>query len=128
MSPLILLGVALGGALGALARYGSAVLVQGLLLGGPLAAFPLSTLLVNVIGSFLLALLLFQEAVALPIALKTALGTGFLGALTTFSTFELDTFMLIRRGTWLAAGAYLCGNLLLGFAAVMAGRWLATRV
>ncbi|WP_425145031.1 fluoride efflux transporter CrcB [Deinococcus sp.] len=118
-------GIAVGGALGALARYGLNLLIQGRLSAGTWAAFPLGTLLINVLGSFLLGLItaLSLRGVIGP-QFRLALGTGFVGAFTTFSTFELETNELLHggRGTW--ASLYIGGNLLAGYAAVLLGRWV----
>lgn len=118
--------VALGGALGALARYGATIGLARAARGTPLAGYPLGTLVVNVVGTFLLGYLVFHERVALPSAWRLGIGTGFLGAMTTFSTFELDLLLLHgARGIW-AAGLYLLANLGLGFLALLAGRALAS--
>ncbi|MDP9396979.1 MAG: CrcB family protein [Actinomycetota bacterium] len=107
--------VAVAGALGALCRY-----AVGLAAGS--AAFPWATLAINVAGSFLLAALL---AVA-PVPrgdVTVALGTGFLGAFTTFSTFSVETLALLRDGRAGAAAAYVAASMVLGVAAAGAG-WL----
>jgi len=108
---MLILGVMLGGALGALARYATTNLVQGALQAGAYAGFPLATLLVNVIGSFLLAFIteLGLRGLVSPSA-RVAIGTGFLGALTTFSTFELESRLLVREGELLSAGVYVLAN------------------
>ena len=90
--------------------------------------FPLGTLFINVAGCLLLSLvttLALQRAVAPE--LRLMLGTGFCGAFTTFSTFELEADELLRRAPTLAFW-YVGGNLLLGFAAIWAGRWLALQI
>jgi len=98
MWPVTVLGVAIGGALGALSRYGVSLLLESSTRNSSLKDFPLATLLINVVGSFLLAVVvtLFQGGVLSP-AWKVALGTGFLGAFTTFSTFALDTDVMLSR-------------------------------
>lgn len=113
----MIVGVMVGGALGALCRY-----LAGLVLTS--SSFPVATFSVNLIGSFLLALLLFSSAQLSP-TLKTAIGTGFLGALTTFSTFEVETFQLLEGGRWSAALIYSLGSFLGGLGAVFLGRWVA---
>jgi len=128
----------LAGALGAAARYGLTLAIQGWLshrgsrtffsatLG---TSFPLSTLIINVSGSLLLSFLatLIAHKAARP-ELGLILGTGFLGAFTTFSTFELESEKLISNGQWLPASVYILGNLVLGFMAIFIGRAIALRL
>jgi CrcB protein len=122
-------GIALGGALGALARYFLNVFIQGRLGQGSWAAFPLGTLVINVLGSFLLGLTIALSARGLiSPELRLAFGTGFVGAFTTFSTFEWESDVLLRSGEGLRSAVYIFGNLLAGYAAVLAGRWLAGRI
>lgn len=120
------LGVAIGGALGALARYALGGLIGTLTLRTAWAGFPLGTLVINVLGSFALGLVvtLFGRGL-LDVAWQRAVGVGFLGAFTTFSTFAVDADGLLGRGAWGGAGAYLLGNVLLGLAAAVLGRVLA---
>lgn len=120
----MILGVMVGGALGALCRY----LVNVAFLSAGWTAFPLATFAVNIVGSFLLSLLFFNTAFALPPGLRTAIGTGFLGALTTFSTFELETFTLLDKGQWLIAVLYSLGSITVGLLAVLLGRWAALQL
>lgn len=115
------------GALGTLARYGVAVATQSWL---PRAAqsFPWATLTVNVVGSFILAVVVFLALEGrVSSDVRLALGTGFCGAFTTFSTFALETDGLLARGAWLEAGLYVIGNLALGFGAVLLGRALVAQ-
>ncbi len=122
------------GAGGTLARYGISVFISHWALrstGQALTStpFPLATLVVNVLGSFLLAVLvtLALKGWVSP-DLRLILGTGFLGAFTTFSTFELEAAGLLESRLWPAATCYIAGNLLLGFMAILLGRALALRV
>ena len=126
------------GAIGVLCRYEFTLGIQVWLngRGARLAAlvslgptFPLATMVINVLGSFLLAFLttLALQSVVRP-DLRVILGTGFLGAFTTFSTFELESESLIARAQWWPAGCYIGGNLVLGFLAILAGRMLALRM
>ena len=114
--------VALGGAIGSAARYGVNVW-SGRLLG---AAFPWATLAVNIIGCFAMGLLI--ELMALKFNVSTEarafLTTGILGGFTTFSAFSLDFALLVERKTYLLAGAYAAGSVLLSLAAVFAGLYL----
>jgi fluoride exporter len=124
----VIIAVMLGGALGALARYLSHLLFQLLLKGSPLAGYPFSTFTVNILGSFVLSFLFFANYFGLPNTLKLAIGTGFIGAFTTFSTFELETLQLVQNGEYGLAILYVVGSVLLGFAAVLLGRYLALQV
>ena len=119
---MLLLAVMLGGALGAACRYLSGLGITALL---GTQALPVATLAVNVIGSFLLGLLIFSKFLGLPEAYKLALGTGFLGALTTFSTFQLELFQLSESAKWFTLWLYLLASLTLGFGAVLLGKRLA---
>lgn len=116
-----LLGVMAGGALGALARY----LATLALVRTPYAGTGVATLLVNVSGSFLLAFLatLAAQGRVSPFWVLT-LGTGFTGAFTTFSTFELEAHTLLKTGQLGAALLYTSGNLVLGYGALLLGVWL----
>lgn len=110
--------IAAGGALGAVARYGLSGWVQGRA-GG---FFPWGTLVVNVLGSFLLGFLFrYLEATTLPAEWRQAATIGLLGAFTTFSTFSLETVALVQDGDWARASAYLVASVLLGLVAVVAG-------
>ena len=113
------LSIALGGALGSMARYATGVYV-GRWLG---TAFPWGTLLINVIGSFLIGV--FAESFALrwdaSPSMRVFLVVGICGGYTTFSTFSLDIVTLINHGDTLAAGAYIAASVVLGVAALYAG-------
>jgi CrcB protein len=88
------------------------------------ARFPLGTLLINVSGSFLLGLLgtvLTQKAVPNADPLRLALGVGFLGAFTTFSTFEYETHALFDGGVWMTALTNIFLSLFAGLVAVRLG-------
>ncbi len=90
--------------------------------------FPWGTLLVNVAGCFLLGAIAYasreEHAVLSPIW-RTALAMGFLGALTTFSAFGLETIDRLSLGMWDMAAANVLANLGVGFAAVLLGEWTA---
>jgi fluoride exporter len=128
MNPLALFNVALGGALGSLARY-----LIGIYAGRWLGtAFPWGTLFINVSGSFLIGA--FAEAFALrwdtAFATRVFLVVGICGGYTTFSTFSLDIVTLIGRGQLLAACAYAAASVVLSVAALYAALhvmrlWLA---
>jgi len=121
-----LLFIAAGGAVGATLRY----LVAGLVHRSASASFPWGTLVVNVLGCFVLGLL--GTAIAGPLLmreeLRLSLLVGLLGAFTTFSTFGWETMMLLSNGRWaLATGNLLLSNGL-GLLAVFCGYRLAQRI
>lgn len=112
-----LLLIALGGAVGALARYGLSRWVQD---GAGL--FPWSTLAVNVSGSFLLGIAFrYLDAGVLAPEWRPALTVGLLGAFTTFSTFSFEAVTLAQEGEWSRAGAYVLLSVSLAMGAVLAG-------
>jgi fluoride exporter len=125
--------IALGGAAGALSRYGLSLWIAALSerhawATFPLATFPLATMLINISGSFALGLVVGLVGRGLwPAELRLALGVGFLGAYTTFSTFSVDLDTLLVRGEWGRAALVLFGNVGLGLVAAVAGRLLALR-
>ncbi len=127
-----LLWMMLAGALGTAARYGLTLAVQNVVAksarsGAPL--FPLGTLLINVAGSLLLSILVtLVLKKTVDARWQLILGTGFLGAFTTFSTFAVESENLLARGDWKGATLSIGGNLLLGLAAVIAGRMVALRL
>jgi CrcB protein len=104
MYPFLLVGA--GGAIGAMARYGLASAVGRLWPMG----FPLATLLINIIGSCAMGVFVGLMARFLPDWQEDArlfVAVGLLGGFTTFSSFSLDTIVLIERGALLQAGAYV---------------------
>lgn len=116
-------GVAIAGALGAVARYG--VSLWALRTFG--AGFPVGTLLVNLIGCFCLGFVA-EVALADPgMAARTRaiIGTGFFGAFTTFSTFGVETFRAMEAGDWGVAAANVAVNVIAGLALAAAGFYLA---
>ena len=94
-----------GGALGTVARYGLAGLVQR----NGSGAFPWGTLVVNILGCFAFGLIwgLAEDRLALGVEARMLALTGFMGAFTTFSTFIFETSMLLQEARWLTAAANL---------------------
>ncbi len=124
----ILAVIAMGGAAGSAARYG----VAGAVPHEP-GAVAWSTFTVNVVGGFLLGLLMVFVLDVWPPSryLRPFFGVGVLGGFTTFSTYMLDTHALLAAGEIVAALTYVLGTLVVGLAAVWLGvftaRWLSTR-
>jgi CrcB protein len=114
-----LLFIALGGALGAVSRYAVSGWAHDLL--G--TAFPYGTLVVNVAGCFLLGLIAHvgQTTVYISEPARIAATIGFLGGLTTFSTFGYETFRQLEDGQWVYAVGNMAANLFVGLLAVWAG-------
>ena len=116
------LWICLGGAAGTGARY----LLSGWLLRAAGPGFPWGTLAVNVLGSFLLGLLM---QVALATDLRLALTVGVMGGFTTYSTFNYETLQYLLRDEWLTAFACVAATLFVCLAAgalgLLCGRLLA---
>ncbi len=121
-----IISVAIGGAFGAVARY----LVNISPLAGVFEKFPFPTFLINVSGSFLIGFLLIvlTDKIEVSDNLRMAIIVGFLGAFTTFSTFEMEIFGLIREKQFITAFAYLFLSIFVGFIGVLAGVALGRRV
>ena len=102
--------VALGGALGSVARYGVGALAAQLL--GP--TFPWGTLLVNLTGSFLIALVMHLALTGTVISLEMRifLTTGIMGGFTTYSSFNYETLALLNQRAYWLAGMNLAGTVL----------------
>ena len=117
-----LLSVAIGGAAGALARYGTVVAYQRF---AP-SSFPLAILTVNVLGSLLFGLVWAhaEDRDWISQNMRLLVLTGFMGSFTTFSTFAFDEAMFIRSGNWVLFAA----NLLISNAASLAAVFVGFRV
>jgi CrcB protein len=114
--PLLL--VAAGGALGAVARF-----LVGIGFARKLGTgWPWGTLFINLTGCFLIAVL--TARLTSP-SLRYFLPIGFVGAYTTFSTFEYETMRLFQLGQPAGAVAYVLASNVLGFGAVVLGNWAA---
>ena len=118
LMPYLLVGV--GSFVGGNARF-----IMGRWVGGMVdGRFPLGTFLINVSGSFALGLiggLVAQRAVPNADAVRLALGVGFCGGFTTFSTFEFETHALLEDGIWVTAVANMALSLVAGLVAVRLG-------
>lgn len=122
---MLILMVALGGALGAWARYA----VSGWVYNRAGAEFPWGTLTVNVSGSFLLGLLLPLEALSPSMTPGRAfVEMGCIGAFTTFSTFAFEAVTLIEAGEPRRAALYVLASLGLGLGAIVLGFFIAAGV
>lgn len=120
-----ILFIAFGGAFGAVLRY--------LLNISPLAnifeKFPFPTFFINVSGSFLIGLLLIvlTDKVEISDNLRMGVIVGFLGAFTTFSTFEMEIYGLLKERFFTIAFLYFVLSVVVGFAGLLAGVWLARK-
>jgi CrcB protein len=111
--------VGAGGFLGAIARYLVTTVV-----GTSASGVPWATFLINVSGSLLLGMLGTVATRGLfggPEPIRLALGVGFLGAFTTFSTFSVETNQLLQADDWPMAALYAAGSVVAGLVAVRAG-------
>lgn len=123
MNMLNLMYVAFGGAAGSILRYVTMSLVGSY----NTTSFPYGTFTVNILGSFLLGVLVAMIALFVPTKgkdLHMLLAVGFLGGFTTFSAFSMDTFMLIERGLLTQAVIYVLGSVVLSVAALGGAMWL----
>lgn len=109
--------VGIGGLIGALSRYGVSLYFSKSKL------FPLGTFLVNLSGSFLMGLLAGNRWISLSVSLL--IGTGFLGAYTTFSTFNFELFLLKKNNRHFIFFLYLVSSYSLGFLAAALGFFIA---
>ena len=125
---MVWVAIAVGGALGSMARHGVNVLVHG---RWPLMRFPLSTLVVNVVGCLvigLLAGLIMSGRISPRLYWREFVFVGMLGGFTTFSTFGLDTMTLVRGGALDAAIWNVVGQMGIGLLAVQIGLLIGVRL
>ena len=115
--------IAIGGAIGACSRY----LVSEMCVTLFGRSFPYGTLTVNVVGSFIMGLLIaaVENEWLAPYPWRQIIGLGFLGALTTISTFSMDNVLLMQQGAFVKMGFNVLLNVLLSISAAwLAYQWL----
>jgi len=124
MANMFIIGI--GGFFGAITRYGVALWI-GQRWG---RSFPLGTFAINVSGSFLIGLLmsLFTERFMVNPQWRLMLVVGFLGAYTTFSTFEYETGALVKDGEWMIAMLNVVLSVIAGFVALKLGEVIAKSI
>jgi fluoride exporter len=118
--------IGLAGAVGTLVRYGVGLWAAKALGTG----FPYGTLMVNVAGCFFITLVAHTALATTLVSptMRLTLMTGFMGGLTTYSSFDFETTNLIRQGSWGLAGLNVAVTLVLCFGAGLAGLGLAKKV
>lgn len=115
--------VAVGGAFGALARYG----LGGLIQARSGSTYPWGTWVVNVVGSLLIGFSMrVLEGVPASPEVRALVTIGLLGGFTTFSTFSYEAVALLQARAWVSAAAYALGSVTVGLAAVLVGIWLGS--
>jgi CrcB protein len=114
-----IIGIAVAGALGSLARYWLGGLVQQHFNGG----FPAGTFAVNIVGSFLFGVVwtLAEERMVISAETRTVILVGFMGAFTTFSTFMFETGTLMRDSQWLLAIGNVAAQVIVGLIGLFLG-------
>ncbi len=121
-SAIIYLYIAAGGAIGACLRF----FLSQLMLQWFGKGFPFGTLLVNVIGSFCLGLVysMIEQGQIEIVLWRTAVGIGLIGAFTTFSTFSVDTLLLMQQGFWVKGIL----NILLNLSCCLLAAWIGIQL
>jgi CrcB protein len=111
--------IALGGALGALARYGLSFWIQQRATG----SFPYGTFIVNITGCLIMGLVMtrLNEGGEVSVNWRYLVPIGFIGGYTTFSAFEFEAFRLLEQGLPLVGFAYLAGSVIVGYLALWLG-------
>ena len=122
-----LLIVFLGGGFGAVCRYLFGVVVVRL--SSP-AQGPFATFLINVLGSFLMGILIgaLMRTTGVSDRWRLALGIGVLGGFTTFSSFSLEAVMMIERRAYALAASYIVGSVAFGVAGLILGLMIMRRL
>jgi CrcB protein len=121
----MVLAVGVGGGLGALARYYIAGWIQA-----ASSSFPWGIFIVNITGGLLMGMIVEAGALKLNLSpeLRSFLTVGILGGYTTFSTFSLDSVLLLQKGEYLQAAFYAIGSVVLSILALVAGLWIMRTV
>lgn len=119
----VYIAIAIGGALGCLARYGMTNLVVAIY-GHE---FPYATLSINLLGAFLMGFLFIETLERLTISpvLRTGILTGGLGGFTTFSTYQLESLTMVGQGEPFKAALYIALSLVLGYSCAFGGAYIA---
>jgi CrcB protein len=122
MNYVVLGAVAAGGAIGSAARY----VINGMIQSAAWDGFPFGIFIVNISGGLIMGVLTELMALKWNVSLemRAFLTTGILGGYTTFSTFSLDSALLIERHAYAQAAVYVAGSALLSIFALFAGLWL----
>ena len=121
----LLLSIGIGGFIGAILRFS----ISGWVGKATTTAFPFGTLSVNILGSFFIGFLfLYFQQINLSPTQKALVITGLLGALTTFSTFSLDTVLLMEKELYMKAFSNVALNVVFSIGATMLGMMVFKRV
>lgn len=116
--------VAGGGAVGAMTRYFIHECSQEVFK----TELPVGTFIANVAGCFMIGMLIGSGRSEASQQMRLLIGIGFLGALTTFSTFGAETILRAEKGEWVLAISNVLANVVLGFGAVVAGLWVGRKM
>ncbi len=118
------LAVALGASIGAWVRWGLSVSLNGI------GTIPMGTFLANAMGGLLMgvALGVLQSVPSLSPEWRLLITTGFLGGLTTFSTFSAEAFALLQKQDYGWAGLYIASHVVVSIALTVAGYWCVMRL
>jgi fluoride exporter len=118
----VVIAVGVGGGLGALLRYFLASALQPAWWPG----FPFGIFIVNITGGLAMGVITELAALKLQMTpeMRAFLTTGILGGYTTFSTFSLDSALLMERGAYVQALTYIVGSVVLSILALFAGLWI----
>ena len=121
MKAAIVTAIGLGGAIGSVARY-----FVSTIQGPTWTGFPYAIFIVNVSGGFIMGVMTELMALKFSVSpeVRAFLTTGILGGYTTFSTFSLESALLIQRHAYVTATGYVVGSAILSIAALFCGLWI----